>query len=258
MLKIFLHVDEQRLKVREAAQGEELVNPIRWGNLEFSYTENSNFMMLWSSLLPDLSAAKARALIALQSDRYPVSPRFEELKKMAPPLVYTDSAPEWVFYGGSFNPWHNGHQASINLMPDDKPCFVLPDINPHKPLRDFDLTITVLELSTRIRLKKNQFLVPTFLMESQKNPTVNWIERLKNSYPDKELSLLMGFDSFAAICTWTRCDDLLTKLSRVYVVSRQETDQMREEARRKVPNLEVIFLGRHEYEDISSTQLRQK
>ncbi len=213
-------------------------------------------------MLPDLEPVIAKALVELVGARYPVSRNYQILKKNCPELVFEKESKEWVFFGGSFNPWHSGHQACLNLLPQDKTCFILPDINPHKELRDFDLVSSVLELSSKARFSSNQFLVPSFLVDNVKNPTVVWIEKLHQNFPDKKLSLLIGFDSFSNIFTWTRAQDLLSNLHCLYVVSRQETDDMKKETVLKIqkiaPDLEIVFLGRHEHEEISSSKIRKK
>lgn len=263
MLRLFFHVRNQYLRVRLPLPQEDFDHAITWKNkIQFKYTDDDKYTMAWASLLPDLESADAYALVELVGSRYPVSKDFSELKKICPELAFPTDAEEWIFYGGTFNPWHQGHQACLNLVPQDKICFVLPDMNPHKDLRDIDPPHHVLELITRIRFGKKQYLIPSFLLDKIKNPTVDWIEKLKAEYPTKKLSLLLGFDSFSHLKSWTRSQDLLKNLSTIYVVSRLENEGMREDALSYVKsvsqNLDVIFLGRHEFENLSSTVLRKK
>ncbi len=218
--------------------------------------------MVWTSLLPDLAPQHANALVDLVSARYPVTKKYSKLKELCPELCFKQTSDEWVFYGGTFNPWHLGHQACLDLLPEDKVCWVLPDRNPQKELRDLHTVFTILELSNKARFKKQQFLVPTFLLEHKKNPTVEWIEKLHQEFPHIKLSLLMGFDSFSKMKTWVRADDLLPKLHAIYVVSRLEQEVERrnalDDARALGSNLNIVFLGHHDYELVSSTDLRKK
>lgn len=263
MLKLFFHIRNQYLRVRIASPNEVMGSSLVWNDkIEFSYTESADFTMSWASLLPDLEPHDANALVNLVSARYPVSAEFERLRKICPKLSFPTTASEWVFFGGTFNPWHQGHQACLKLLPDELTCFVVPDQNPFKDLRKIDPPLAVLELIARIKFKSNQFLVPTFLLDNERNPTINWIERLKTKYPDKKLSLLLGYDSFSQITTWTRAHELLNKLHTLYVASRLENDQMREvvetEIKKCAPKLNIVFLGRHDFEGMSSTNLRNK
>jgi nicotinic acid mononucleotide adenylyltransferase len=118
----------------------------------------------------------------------------------------------------------------------------------------------ILEISSKAKLKPWQFLVPSFLLEPEKNPTIEWIERIKKENPNQKLSLLMGFDSFSGIESWIRSHDLLRLLDTLYVVSRLENDLERNKAMEKLEKLKmpkVIFLGKHNFENLSSKDLRK-
>lgn len=263
MLRLVFYTQERLLKVRPALPEDSFENACNWQNkLEFITTNDPSFTMVWTYMLPDLGPVYARALVELAGARYPISPNFEKLQAICPEIVFKTLENEWVFYGGSFNPWHQGHQACLNLLPADKLCLVLPDRNPYKELTDVNPVSAVLEISTRARFSKNQLLVPTFLLENKKNPTVYWIKNLKEKYPTLRLSLLMGFDSFSQLKTWTNAQELMSCLDTLYVVSRLEEDQDRflalDEAHALKQNLNVVFLGKHSFEDVSSTKIRRR
>lgn len=218
--------------------------------------------MAWTSLLPDLTSTDAKNLVDLASARYPVSSDYEKLREICPKLVVGYDVDEWVFFGGSFHPWHSGHQACLNLLPEDKTCFVLPDRNPLKEVREVDPVLSTIELTSKIKFKSNQFLVPTFLLNEKKNPTIEWIEILHKNYPAKKLSLLMGFDSLLNLPTWIRASELLNLLTTLYVASRLEKEDEQQTAatiiKKLNPALNIVFLGHHQHEDLSSTKLRKK
>jgi nicotinate (nicotinamide) nucleotide adenylyltransferase len=263
VIRLFFHFDGEILKVRLAGDEEVMIDPIVWKNrIQFELTKTNLFMMSWTSLLPDLEARNAEALLDLCSARYPVSFDYEELSRLAPTFVVGLESQEWVFFGGTFNPWHAGHQACLSLLPMEKLCFVLPDRSPHKDLENLDSVPTIIELSGKIKFGRNQFLVPTFLLDTKKNPTVNWIERLAEKYPKKKLSLLIGFDSLKNLPTWTRVQNLLPKINSLYVASRLEKDieqnVVSAKLRLETPHLQIHFLGHHEHESLSSTDLRRK
>lgn len=263
MLRLILQVKHKRLRVRQAALHENLDNPLKWNNeIEFEYSADSDYMMAWTSLLPDLDSKDANSFLDLVGARYPVSENFHRLQNICPELTYPLDEPEWVFYGGTFNPWHKGHQACLNLLPEDKTCFILPDNSPHKELRELNPVATILELSAKARFSQNQYLVPSFILNKKTNPTVDWIEKMKKKFPHQKLSLLIGFDSLENLPSWTRVEDLLPNLSTLYVISRLEDDFSRERALKRIKTMseliEIIFLGRHEFEKLSSTELRSK
>lgn len=263
MARFFFKFDGEIFRARLPLPGEEFTQPLNWKDeVEFELTESSMFMVAWTSLIPDLAPDEAHALIRFAAARYPVSPEFESLKKLCPHIVVGMASPEWVFFGGSFHPWHKGHQACLNLLPDYLTCFVLPDRNPLKEVRQLHIVTTIIELASRIRFKKNQFLVPTFLLEEKKNPTVEWMEQLRSAYPEKKLSLLLGFDSLRTLDQWTRYEELLQTIDQIYVASRLEKDQEREELftelKSKSSKLEITHLGHHEFESLSSTEIRKK
>jgi nicotinate-nucleotide adenylyltransferase len=261
VLRLFIYFQGQLLKARKASPEEVFTHPVIWNEIEFEVIPSHYMMMMWTSLLPDLPSLEARKLIELVGARYPFSPHYQALKKLSPEIVFQDGD-EWVCFGGSFNPWHGGHQACLNLLPEDKTCFVIPDRNPYKELRELNPVSTILELSSKVRYKKNQFLAPTFLLDVKKNPTVEWIVKLHQEFPAQKLSLLIGFDSFIQISNWTQAEELLTSLHKLYVVSRMETDLVRQATARPTlqlaPKLEIEFLGHHGFEDLSSTELRKK
>lgn len=261
MLKLVFYTKDLRLKVRHAFAHDDFSSSCTWEDkLEYIVTNNGDFSIVWTSFLPDLDPEYAEALVELVGARYPISSQYDKLKDSCSDMSYQLSSDEWVFFGGSFNPWHQGHQSCLNLIPEDKTCFIVPDRNPQKELRDESCVTEVLELSANARIRSNQFIVPTFLLEKKHNPTVEWVERLKDLYPTQKISLLMGFDSFSQIKGWIRAEDLLPKLFSLYVVSRMEDDEDRRQALDEVhargSNLNVVFLGRHEHESISSTEIR--
>jgi len=263
LLRLILQVKNKRLRVRQVSPHESLVHPKIWNNeIEFEYSADSDYMMAWTSLLPDLDSKDANRFLNMVGARYPMSENFLKLQAICPELTYPVDVPEWVFYGGTFNPWHKGHQACLNLLPEDLTCFILPDNSPHKELRELNPVVTILELSTKARFSQNQYLVPSFILNKKTNPTVEWIEVIKKRFPFQELSLLIGFDSLENLPSWTRVEDLLPLLKRLYVISRLEDDTRREMALKRIKDisseLEIIFLGRHEFEKLSSTELRSK
>jgi len=261
MEKLYLSVNNEVLRARQSEAFDKAGKVITWKNLQFEYTTSSLLMINWPIILPELAPTTARSLLDLVGSRYPFSPNYEALKELCPELIFSRETNEWVFFGGSFNPWHKGHQSCLNLLPEDKVCFILPDRNPYKELKVLEPVSTIIELVSKIKFGKNHFIAPTFLLDFQKNPTITWIEKLHKDFPAKKLSLLMGFDSLTNVHNWVRACELLPKISTLYVVSRLEEDEERAEIvnplMKMAPQLKVEFLGRHDYETLSSTEIRK-
>jgi len=260
--KLFLYLENELVKARAVESWENLTRPLKWGDLEFEMTTSPIRMVTWPNLIPELPPETARSFLDLIASRYPFSRDRSQLMQLCPELLFKDNVDEWVFFAGSFNPWHKGHQACLNLLPKDKWCFILPDKNPFKEDSGREPVATSLELIRKINFGSHHYFVPTFLINQEKNPTINWIEQVRTRFPDQKLSLLMGFDSFKSLNSWHRSHDLLKNLNKIYVVSRLEDDHERDEVavplKTIAPHLEVEFLGRHEFENLSSSDLRKK
>src|SRR5690606_33083839 len=162
-----------------------------------------------------------------------------------------------------FHPWHAGHSECLRLLPRDKKLIVIPDHSPHKELTTSDNKFStpsdiLKELQT---FSKDIYLFDGFWHLNKVNPTVVWVEELKNAFPSLAISLLIGFDSFKTITEWTNSEFLLNSLYTLYIVSRLETKEEEEIFSKKIkkinPQLQLKFLGHHPYEHISSTKLRR-
>jgi nicotinic acid mononucleotide adenylyltransferase len=129
-------------------------------------------------------------------------------------------------------------------------------------MREVHLVSTIIGLASKIKFKKNQFLVPTFLLEEKPNPTVKWLRRIRKDHPEKKLSLLLGFDSLRTIDQWIDYKDILGTLDCIYLVSRMENDEERstvmEVLVKQAPNLMIQHLGHHDFEGLSSTEIRKR
>ncbi len=172
---------------------------------------------------------------------------------------YPEGLPgEILFYGGSFNPWHDGHKEAL-LKVREKHVIVIPDRNPLKPINPFSLR----ESEDKIigDLGVHQWLYSGFLEKRAHNPTQAWIRSIKQEFPELEIALLMGFDNFAILDRWHNADQLIQDLSRIYVLSRNDCPEIKKNqidlVKEKNNRLETVFLGNHAFEDLSSTLLRQ-
>jgi len=174
------------------------------------------------------------------------------------------SSKEIVFFGGSFNPWHDGHTTCIKLLPKNLPVVIIPDHNPFKEMVKEELKLTKpTQIIKRLTsLNRNIFMYDGFLKLNQKNPTHKWIKDVKQNMPMTQLSLLLGYDNFKSMPSWININELLRDLKCIYVASRLEDDEDHSHTMQELkdinPNLNIVMLGHHEHEHISSTELRKK
>lgn len=169
---------------------------------------------------------------------------------------------EVIFFGGSFNPWHEGHRECLKLCPFPEKVVVIPDHNPQKIKHEFSTSEKFLE-KLQNESKNLCFGIFTgFMQMENKNPTYYWIKFLQQEKPQLKLSLLLGADSFMGLKTWVEADNLLSLLTHLYVVPRLIDLEKVREAKlsfEKInPQLKITLLATHEYEHISSTNLRLK
>jgi nicotinate-nucleotide adenylyltransferase len=166
----------------------------------------------------------------------------------------TDSV---TFFGGSFNPFHQGHRACLDLCPE-KNILIVPDRNPFKADVNSSSEVYSDFLALANELKDTSYsLYPGFLGKNLPNPTASWLPFVKI----KEKNLLIGDDSYMSLLTWKNPEAILQALTKLYVVPRiyGYDDYLKQEREilKLNPNLEVHYLADHPYKNISSTDLRK-
>jgi nicotinate-nucleotide adenylyltransferase len=210
-----------------------------------------------------LPEAKQRQLLAMLAQGFHYMPKLSD--SLAPTdfglpdlILKSEVVDEVTFYGGTFEPWHEGHLACLELCPCDH-IVVVPDINPWKKVSslEFGPWSKFLELAQLLARTKYS-IYPGFLSLTVGNPTASWLPRVKV----EKKNLLMGEDSFLSLLDWKDADLLLGNLNKVYVVPRKkdllEVRQMVERVSELFPGLTIIQLEHHDYEEVSSTKLRNK
>jgi nicotinate-nucleotide adenylyltransferase len=127
-----------------------------------------------------------------------------------------------AFFGGSFDPVHNGHmgiaQRLTSLFDLDEFVFIPAFHAPHKPDRKptsaYD-RYAMLALATRdepqIRVSKIEIELP------EKPFTVETLTALKTKYTDTVIFFVMGADSWVDIRTWREWEKVLTMASHIVV-----------------------------------------
>jgi len=117
-------------------------------------------------------------------------------------------------YFGSFNPIHIGHliiaNHVLNLNQIEQIWFVVTPQNPFKPakslLNEFDrlhLVQIAVENDSRLRASDIEFKLP------KPSYTSHTLAYLKENYPNREFSILMGSDSFQNLPKWKNADQII-------------------------------------------------
>jgi len=127
-----------------------------------------------------------------------------------------------AFFGGSFDPVHNGHlsiaQRLTSLFGLDEFVFIPAFHAPHKPDRRptsaydrFAMLSLATRDETRISVSKIELELP------EKPYTVETLERLKIDYPNTRIFFVMGADSWMDILTWREWEKVLAMVSHIVV-----------------------------------------
>ncbi len=161
-----------------------------------------------------------------------------------------------VFFPGTFNPWHKGHKACVDACKDHS-VIIMPDRSPWKNIKDSNCRYSVYLSMAREFEESEHAVYPGFVGLEEVNPTILWMQQcqLKNKW------LLMGLDLFLSLPKWKDADKLVMLISGIYVVPRivegEDFEGVQKIIKKWNKSIEVINLKEHNYQDVSSTKLRQ-
>lgn len=164
-----------------------------------------------------------------------------------------------VFFGGSFNPWHQGHEACVSLFPaQEGRLLVLPDANPFKAA-SFSSCAWQHYRALRERVEPYHASVfPGFCAMETPNPTVAWLPYTRAA----SRGLLLGEDSLVSLPSWRQAEHLVRHIDQLFVAPRRATDEARDAAlhwlRTANPRCGITLLEDHPFRDVSATALRGK
>ncbi len=169
-----------------------------------------------------------------------------------------DASESVVFFGGSFNPWHEGHDACLHLFPKTERLVVTPDASPFKSAAGpgcFWLRWRALQ--DRLA-QPGRAVFPGFCGMEAVNPTASWLPLVETQVK----ALLVGDDNLASLPRWIDADRLAKALDLLYVAPRNAVAADLAKARawlaRINPACKVIDLEDHPFRRVSSTALRQR
>jgi nicotinate-nucleotide adenylyltransferase len=171
-------------------------------------------------------------------------------------LKNTFSKESSIFYGGTFNPWHEGHSECLKKC-SHKSIVIVPDSNPWKK-NHFDQCYFESYKNICEKFKDTSYSVyPGFYGLENSNPTIDWLPKALV----KKKSLLMGDDNFIKIFKWKSATALISELDSIHVLARDypkvEFDKTREEVTLVNSEINIIYLGEHDFMNLSSTNLRK-
>jgi nicotinate-nucleotide adenylyltransferase len=127
-----------------------------------------------------------------------------------------------AFYGGSFDPPHNGHlsvaSALIDLFRLDEFVFIPAFHAPHKKRTK---PTAALHRYTMLALATNddpRIILSTMEIDAPEKPyTVETLGRLTVAMPDSEIFFVIGADSWSEINTWREWEKVLTMTNQIVV-----------------------------------------
>ena len=150
-----------------------------------------------------------------------------------------------TFYGGSFDPPHNGHltiaRRMIDLFALDEfvfvPAFHAPHKKDKKPTSAFH-RYAMLALATG---DKEKMRVSKIELDAPEKPyTVETQAKLKRKFSGAEIFFVIGADSWAEIDTWREWEKVLTQ-TNIIVVTRPGSEigfsHVTEKIRKRIVNL---------------------
>lgn len=187
-----------------------------------------------------------------------------------------------AFYGGSFDPVHDGHLTIARKLSElfelDEfvfiPAFHAPHKKDKKPTSAFH-RFAMLCLATS---DEPQIKVSRMEIEAPERPfTVETLTRLKNELTDTKIFFVMGADSWQDITTWREWEKVLT-MTNIIVVTRPDYEivfsHVTEEIRERIVDLRNrrqivrdsrltiddsrIFITDAVRIDVSATEIRRK
>ncbi len=174
-------------------------------------------------------------------------------------------------FGGAFDPVHKGHTQSLKFISDLKvfdEIQVIPNyVSPHNKDIQTDEKHRLKMLEIAFKEIKNIKLNDIELKNKTKSYTYETLKCLKEIYPEKHLSLIIGLDSLYSFTTWKNWENILS-LCSLLVLERKFSDslELNKELERKIsPDYDDFFSGhgkililKNDLINISSTEVRLK
>lgn len=143
-------------------------------------------------------------------------------------------------FGGTFNPIHQGHLIGNEYIRQelglDKIIFMPASQPPHKegqPIVDGQKRLFMLDLA----LEGNPYFdISTIELDREgRSYTIDSIRQLKKQYPNDQLYLIIGADSFLNIETWRKPDQIMAEVQLIIL---DRPSQRKQEIAEKIENFQ--------------------
>lgn len=162
-------------------------------------------------------------------------------------------------FGGTFNPIHNGHLINARFIKNryslDKILFIPSKYPVHKNLEGNISTSDRLEMIKLAVSGESGFDVSNIEIDrEEKSFTIITVRQLLDSYPDAEISLIIGGDAFNEIDTWKDYGELINLVTLI-VMRRDGSIKFKKTILKKIKN--IIFAD-NPIVRISSSEIREK
>ncbi|HLM61547.1 MAG TPA: nicotinate (nicotinamide) nucleotide adenylyltransferase, partial [Pyrinomonadaceae bacterium] len=171
-----------------------------------------------------------------------------------------------AFYGGSFDPPHNGHltiaRRMIDLLALDEfvfvPAFHAPHKKDKKPTSAF-YRFAMLALATG---DKEKMRVSKIELDAPEKPyTFETQAKLKRKFAGAEIFFVIGADSWAEIDTWREWERVLTQ-TNIIVVTRPGSEigftHVNEKIRKRIVDLRKKRESKSESREIKTEDRKPK
>ena len=182
-----------------------------------------------------------------------------------------------AFYGGSFDPPHDGHltiaRKLIDLFTLDEFVFIPAFHAPHKKNKKPTSAFHRFAMLTLATSDKPKMRVSKIELDAPEKPyTYETQTKLKRRFADTEIFFVIGADSWAEIDTWREWERVLT-LTNIIVVTRPGSEiafaHITEKIEKRIIDLrkenegqktkdQQIYITDAVNLDISSTEIRRK
>lgn len=168
------------------------------------------------------------------------------------------------FFGGTFDPPHNGHlaiaQKAIEALGLEEVNFAPSRFPPHKIDNNLSPIADRVEM-TRLAIQGNPRLLMSYIDVDREGPTysVDAIRILREGWhKSTEIYFLMGMDSLANILTWHQ-PEVLIQLCKLAVFARTGFSAPMDELEQKLPGLRqrTVFVNAPALQ-VSATEIQRR